>query len=469
MRYREFISEAGLPYSQLSKHAGIYLIRLIDKIAKGDRLQLTNGKTVTIDPALATELSNAAFNSPTPPDIADVNVDSSNKISPTDAEVLKKILSALITKSGNTVTSGNILKSPEIKGAGKGFNTGNVAEGILGAAVTAAFKKGTTQPVKAGDIVNIIQALGDPEVLKKNAVLGQLQTKTKGNKLEFKLGLGRSDYQALVEMAEKEKFHPEVLGLLRSATAYVNQSAVMKEALEQISLDKKSNTIIVNSDGVSDNTGTKADLFIEIDGEPINLVSLKSSNTKQFGQASGHRHENMKNFFEGTLGVLIPAKIIDLFTDEQSSEEVKQHVVPKVYESITKQIEKQLSTNKGEALFIDRLYDGIFMHTSQRDPKLSMVILKNTPSMPGYTELNFGPSLIETMKQYRFEVVNEPQNYIKIFGYPTGKDAKEESSRKELLIQLRSQLMGGIMRNVVEMGPLLKNIATVEQKIEKKK
>ena len=89
--------------------------------------------------------------------------------------------------------------------------------------------------------------------------------------------------------------------------------------------------------------------------------------------------------------------------------------------------------------------------------------------MPGYTELNFGPSLIETMKQYRFEVVNEPQNYIKIFGYPIGKDAKEESSRKELLIQLRSQLMGGIMRNVVEMGPLLKNIATVEQKIEKKK
>ena len=74
MRYYELITEAGLPYSQLSKHASVYLIRLIDKIAKGESLQLTSGKSITLDPAMATELSSAAFNSATPPDISDVNV-----------------------------------------------------------------------------------------------------------------------------------------------------------------------------------------------------------------------------------------------------------------------------------------------------------------------------------------------------------------------------------------------------------
>jgi len=459
--------EAGLPYSQLSKHAGIYLIRLIDKIAAGEPLQLVNGETVTINQEVAAELSNAAFNSPTTPDISDVEVDGTNKLTPTDDIILKKLLLKLATMDGNTLPSGDILKSAGIKGSGKGFNTGNVAEGILGAAVTAVFKKRKQGGVTQDDIIKILKDLSKPTVLSKNAVSGFLDTNSEEDKLHFKLGLGRTDYQALIKMIKSGKIHPEVQGLLGSALQFVNTSSNIAQVLRYIISDKKSNNIVVNSDGVSNNAGTKADLFIEVDGTPINLLSLKSSNVTQFGQASGHKVKNMTNFFKGTLGVMIPAKTIKLFTDEQSMEEVKMHVVAPVYASITKQIQKELSTDLGQAVFVDRLYDGIFLHATNRDDKVNIVILKNTPKALGFTELSFGPGLLETMKQYDFEVVNEPSNYIKVYGIPKGPDAKKYTrTSKEMLVQLRSQSMGPTLRNVIEMGPLLKQISQTKHDIE---
>ena len=90
-------------------------------------------------------------------------------------------------------------------------------------------------------------------------------------------------------------------GVINSAAQYANSSAV-GEAVAKIVSDKNPNSVTVDSDGASDQTGTKADLFLEIDGQTINLLSLKAGSVKQFGQGSGYTYEKLDDFFNKTFG-----------------------------------------------------------------------------------------------------------------------------------------------------------------------
>jgi len=247
---------------------------------------------------------------------------------------------------------------------------------------------------------------------------------------------------------------------------YANESPQIGKAIKYIVADKNKNQVTVNSDGVSNNTGTKADLFLDIDGKTIRLLSLKTGDVKQYGQGSGHSLEAMTGFFQSALGINIPKNIASMFVDDQERVEVRNKIVGPMYKTIVQQLQKELSTDAGEANFIKRLYKGILHHATGNDPDVSMVILKKTPNKVDYTELRFGPELLETLKQYKIHVVQEKDNYIKIFGVPIGTEAKKLAG-KQLLVQLRSGILGGTMRNMVEMGGLLKSITKVENEIIK--
>ena len=102
-----------------------------------------------------------------------------------------------------------------------------------------------------------------------------------------------------------------------------------------------------------------------------------------------------------------------------------------------------------------------------------MVILKSTPNAAGYKELFFGPELHEAMKQFDLKIIYQATPpKIQIYGVPVGTDAKEKFTGKELLVQIRSNLKGdtakGYIRNLVEMGDLLKHIADVTYEMKQK-
>jgi hypothetical protein len=100
-----------------------------------------------------------------------------------------------------------------------------------------------------------------------------------------------------------------------------------------------------------------------------------------------------------------------------------------------------------------------------------MVILKTTPNAAGYKELFFGPELHEAMKQFDLKIdyqATPPK--IRVFGIPIGSQAKEVFAGKEMLVQIRSNLKPseGYLRNVIEMGDLLKHIADVTYEMKQK-
>jgi len=134
------------------------------------------------------------------------------------------------------------------------------------------------------------------------------------------------------------------------------------------------------------------------------------------------------------------------------------------YREAEKDISEELAGQKPakEADFVERLYKGIAFHATRNDSDVTMVIL-NTGAVPGYKELGFGAELDQAMRQVDLDVtLNEKPNssVLQIFG------TKEDGSRSQLL-QMRSnyQIESGTpyVRNRVEMGPLLKEIAVLEK------
>ncbi len=117
---------------------------------------------------------------------------------------------------------------------------------------------------------------------------------------------------------------------------------------------------------------------------------------------------------------------------------------------------------------MERLYKGIAFHATRNDADVTMVIL-NTGAIPGYKELGFGTELDQAMRQVDLDVaLNQKDNssILQIFG------TKQDGSRSQLL-QMRSnyQIESGTpyVRNRVEMGPLLKEIALIEREESKPK
>jgi hypothetical protein len=102
-----------------------------------------------------------------------------------------------------------------------------------------------------------------------------------------------------------------------------------------------------------------------------------------------------------------------------------------------------------------------------------MVILSPSTKI-AYKELAFDARLLSALELYDLRVVNETglsNHRISIIGelkgkaavQKLGKDGAEKIDSKAILVQLRTALSGGAIRNLVEMGDLLKTLANVEK------
>jgi len=478
MRYVHFkLNEEGLSHGQISKDYGKYLDALIGLIANGDDIELDGvskdkfGKKVKFQKSDAELLAKAYYGTDEIPDDKSeltVTGQRNNIVPPTNNY---KKLRLTIDGSENTVPLGDVFKSQAIKGD-KGFNVGDVGEAFLGAAVSAKFKK-LGGEVSETDIINILQDLKIIEAgkNKKGEVIASMGNDT----LEFKLTLNRTSFTAIEKAIATKKLPPAMVGLNRSAMTWVNKSETVTEAIKVITSDQGENQITVMSDGVLDQKGTKADLFLNLDGKTINLLSAKAGDVKQFGQDSGNTFDIFVKYFQNIFGVDIPNKWVDQLNDDIAKDNFP--VLQKIYKDVYNEIENELKGNtKKEVIFLERLYKGISHHATRNDPKVSMVILKDTPNKPGYKELFFGPELQEAMKQFDLRVtLQENPPKIQVYGIPVGTDAKKEIklTGNQLLIQARSNLKGdsakGYIRNIIEMGGLLKTIAAVKQDVEQEK
>ena len=465
MRGDEFLVEAGLENSQLRKHSGKYLATLIRKIRAGEPLEIVPdkqaryGEKVIVDASSADELLKAYFGKTEIPDTDKMDLAPNGDIKPvTDPNKVK-----LVTQDGDELVISNLQKTPEYK-SGKDFNAGDVGEAALGAGVYAVFQK-RSQNVTEEDIFKIFAQLEGGELVGKNNLKGQLSSASSNDKVHFHLALNTTSYKAVVGAGKSGKPHPQILGAVRSAVEFSNNNAKVAQALKMVEDDKGPNAITVNADGVSDQS-VKADLFLDVDGTTINLLSLKAGDVKQFGQESGYNFNAIENFFSSAFGVNVDNRLKDDFAEGDPVKSFE--AIHKVYNQVAQSINAELAGDNSakEASFVERLYTGIKHHATRGEDGTSMVILKTTPNAPGYTELEFGDKLRQAMDnvdlylQYDAPGERKPAK-IEIWG-------KGQNGGNQMFLRLRSNFKSegkGYVRNIIEMGPLLKTIAALEKRV----
>ena len=465
------LNEASLVNSELRKHAGKYLKILLRKIEDGELIELTPAgqekhgtKEVVLNKKAANNLLKAYFGTPKMPEMDDMNLAANNDLIPEQDP--NKV--ELTTTTGEKVLLSDLQKTAEYKG-GKSYNTGDVAEGALGAAIYAKFMA-SGEEITEQTVYDVLAQMTNSELVGKNNLKGSAQGTRKNDNVYYNLSLASGSYKALVGAASSGEVPPQIKGAVRSAVTYANNNAGVQAAVTKIVTDENANKITVLSDGVSDQKGTKADLFLDIDGTTVNLLSLKAGSVKQFGQSSGYKFDAIDNFFNSTFGVNVNKEIEAEF--EQGNALKSMDAIHKAYAQVGAQIQRELSgdNDANEARFVERLYKGINQHATGGQQGTSMVVLKDTPNAPGYVELQFGEPLRKAMENIDLQVeVIAPGGKAPAKILVNGVSEKDGAVQNLLTMRsnFKSEGAGGYVRNIVEMGKLLKTIAAIEEKIIK--
>jgi hypothetical protein len=209
MRFQEFktiLTESNLAFGEIRKDYGKYVVAIINKIRGNKELivdpsaKSTYGDTVTIEPAEAQRMQTAFFGDISPEDHENLNTQGErNLLIPKDINAAKNFR-LKIKGSDQTIGIGKLYKSPDLN-AGKGFNTGDVAEGVLGAAVTAKFiNRG--RPITERDIANVIAGFSSIEEMKSNKK-GVITAKAGNDQITFRLVLNKTSFEALYDAASR--------------------------------------------------------------------------------------------------------------------------------------------------------------------------------------------------------------------------------------------------------------------------
>ena len=168
-------------------------------------------------------------------------------------------------------------------------NKGDVAEGILAAAVAATFMKGTD--TSATQLLAELDKQTDTAKSEKQVAksLTKKVTREDGTTdlITLDIRLAKTNFDDLMDMKKRG----ELEGLFNSANSYASSGEVL-DAQQAIAVDNHPTKLTVLADGVGDQKGTKIDVRIFMEDPetgkheeiPIGRISLKAGATKQLGQ-----------------------------------------------------------------------------------------------------------------------------------------------------------------------------------------
>ena len=290
------LSEAGLPASQIKKYPE--RIRLfITKIETPEEpFTLTDGSTVVLPAEKNEELLSrlyAALENPA---------------------LLSGTLYA-ITANGNRISTGKLAKSNVYTASKKLLirNKGDVAEGILGAAMATAFISGGNQ-ISVADVEAFLDDLNQKENERagtnKTAKVLTKPIERQDGTIDTITCVIRLSTINFNDLMNKDK-RSALTGLFNAAVAYANSEEAL-EATLAVATNGEDNKVAVVSDGVSGQTSTKIDIKVFLDGvaTSIGRISLKAGGTDQLGQV-GKTWEAISGLFKVMFGIEIDENLKD--------------------------------------------------------------------------------------------------------------------------------------------------------------
>jgi hypothetical protein len=288
------LSEAGLPASQIRKSEERIRIFITKIETPEEPFTLTDGSTVVLPAEKNKELLSRLYAALEDP-------------------VLLSGTLYVTTANGNKITTGKLAKSNVYTASKKLLirNKGDVAEGILGAAVATAFISGGNQ-ISVADVEAFLDELNqnENELLGTNKTAKVLTNPTRRedgttDTITCVIRLSTINFNDLMNKDKRS----ELTGLFNSAVAFAN-SEEMVEATIAVAANGEDNKVAVVSDGVSKQKKTKIDIKVFLDGKltPIGRISLKAGGTEQLGQVGG-TWEAVAGMFRIMFGIEIDERL----------------------------------------------------------------------------------------------------------------------------------------------------------------
>ena len=196
------------------------------------------------------------------------------------------------------------LNKPNIK-----YNLGDMAEGVVGAAICARFMY-KNRSITSRHVYGILRSLGTPTNYpgKKGKQVERTYKSANQNPkimddVRLFISLAEVNMMALLSRGNETLLREYV----DSAVKYANSNNVKKWA-KLVYENNRYDKIEVLSDGLGGQRSTKVDVTVKITDDkgklmPVDiLVSLKAGDVKQFGQVSGAEFEKQEELWEQLFG-----------------------------------------------------------------------------------------------------------------------------------------------------------------------
>lgn len=336
-------------------------------------------------------------------------------------------------------------------------NRGEIAEGILGAAMFAKFTARETGTgigtVATKDVWNVIYNLKQ-----SNTDEYSIDVKDSGSKIAdhitFVLRLKSAPYAALTD----PKQHPDFQELVDSATSYINSSHATRYS-RYFYTNGKADVIRVVSDGVSGETERKTDIELEIlDHKTKQMkrgklsISLKVGPVKQFGQVGGIEFASMKKLWS-MFGINVDA-LESHYTEMYNENPVE--ALGAMYAKIADYIAMQVDGDDDvkEYDLIKNVADAITYFATLNDPGVSIVQLG---SKGKYKILRFN-ALESKLRQ-----IDLTSEYIGTKTMPELQIKDANSGKVLITVRAKNEFKedgSSYVRNIIEKGPLLDDVAS---------
>ena len=338
------------------------------------------------------------------------------------------------------------LKGEAGAGTPKG-NKGDVGEGILAAAIVARFTN-KNKPVTHAMVVNVIKKLAKRPSLPAGKSIKKILTLKSLNEDKFTVDqIECTCVLAKINMdAVLHKDSPTTYAtIFKAAVTYAN-NGIIREWANKLYCNNQENIIQVQALGTLDQTGTKVDIGVLVDGKKTDInISLKVEDTKQFGQVGGAQFEKMEEMFGGLDINLagIEKKYRKLLAAKRVNEALKL-----AYTTAKDQIDARCCDVRLRRKFIKKFGEFISFHATRHEENVTLVQLGRR-DVHVYSFDDF---------QNAFASLEIRARVIDSAGKPT---ILLESGGKEL-IRLRARIenkpKGPYVRNLVEKGPLFTDL-----------
>lgn len=350
----------------------------------------------------------------------------------------KEALSLILETNVGPIAIGAIDK-PKEKG-----NKGDIAEGILAAAIAARFTN-KNQEIDVDQIKKIMSSLAarNGKIVEKDFSSPNKNPKIKDT-VQFYLSLAESNMKFFLDSSSWNSFND----LFESAAKYANGQTITKWS-KLLYENNQENLIEVISDGVGDQKGTKVDVRVKVDGKATNVnISLKADDVKQFGQVGGSEFEKQITLWEKLAGIDV-SDLEDEYTNLLKKKKVEKAVYL-VYNYVAEKMNSMLKNKRSKTTLLTNLGNGIRSFATLGEENVTLVQLAGGAAKIYDFDKVIGPIQNLDLSVKIIDSSGKPRMIIQ---------DKNEESLLEIRVKAEGRPDGSsYIRNYVEKGKLLTSL-----------